>query len=64
MQRAQKSPVLREVTLLLAGQHVQRVLSVADYAYLMEEGRVGLEGDPLDLFNHPHLKQTLYGRSE
>lgn len=53
-----------EVTLLLAGQHVKRVLSVADYAYLMEEGRVGLEGDPVDLFNHPHLKQTLYGRSE
>jgi len=42
---------LREggITLLLVEQMARRALEVADYAYVMERGRIVLEGKPADL---------------
>ncbi len=49
------------VTLLLAGQHVRRILSVATRAYLIEEGRITLSGTGDQLRDHPHLQESLFG---
>jgi branched-chain amino acid transport system ATP-binding protein len=48
-------------TLLLAGQHVRRILNVATKAYLLEEGKITLSGTGDQLMGHPHLQQSLYG---
>ena len=48
-------------TLLMAGQHVRRILSVATRAYLIEEGRITLSGTGEQLRDHPHLQESLFG---
>ncbi len=48
-------------TLLMAGQHVRRILSVATRAYLIEEGRITLSGTGDQLRDHPHLQESLFG---
>jgi branched-chain amino acid transport system ATP-binding protein len=37
------------ITLLLVEQSARRALEVADYAYVMERGRIVMEGEPADL---------------
>lgn len=37
------------LTLLLVEQSAKRTLEVADYAYVMERGRVVVSGSPLEL---------------
>ena len=49
------------ITLLLAGQHVRRILNVATKAYLIEEGKITLSGTGDHLLGHPHLQESLYG---
>ena len=51
----------RGFTLLLAGQHVRRILNVATKAYLLEEGKITLSGTGDQLLGHPHLQESLYG---
>ena len=51
----------RGITLLLAGQHVRRILRVATKAFLLEEGRITLAGTGEQLLGHPHLRETLFG---
>lgn len=51
----------RGITLLLAGQHVRRILRVATKAFLLEEGRITLAGTGQQLMGHPHLRETLFG---
>jgi branched-chain amino acid transport system ATP-binding protein len=48
-------------TLVLAGQHVRRILNVATKAYLLEEGKITLSGTGDQLLGHPHLQESLYG---
>ena len=48
-------------TLLMAGQHVRRILSVATRAYLIEEGKITLSGSGDQLRDHPHLQESLFG---
>ncbi len=47
------------VTILLVEQNVPQALGISDYAYVLEEGRVGLSGPGKDLLNNAHIK-TLY----
>lgn len=49
------------LTVLIAGQHVRRLLHLADRAYLIEHGRVVLEGSGGDLLANPHLQEVLLG---
>jgi len=49
------------ITLLLAGQHVRRILKVATKAYLVEEGKITLSGTGDHLLGHPHLQESLFG---
>jgi len=56
---------LRELTeaeglaVLAAGQHVRRLLRLADRGYLLEEGRVTLTGTGAELLEHSHLRRSL-----
>lgn len=46
------------ITILLVEQNVPRGLKIADKAYLLEKGRVTLEGDPNELLRDPHIKEA------
>lgn len=49
------------MTLFIAGQHVQEILSLAERAFLLEGGRLTLSGTGTHLLHHPHLRKTLFG---
>jgi branched-chain amino acid transport system ATP-binding protein len=49
------------VTLLIAGQHVRRILNVADVAFLVEDGAVTLSGPGPDMLRNRYLKEMLFG---
>ena len=49
----------RGVAVLLAGQHVRRLLRLAHRGYLLDEGRVALEGSGPALHDDPRLARAL-----
>lgn len=49
-------------TLLVAGQHVRRLLRAADKGLLIEDGHLSLEGTGEELLHNPHLMQVLFGQ--
>jgi branched-chain amino acid transport system ATP-binding protein len=49
------------VTLFIAGQHVRRILNVADLAFLIEDGMITLSGAGNDIYQNAHLQQILFG---
>ena len=49
-------------TILLVEQNAYRSLEVANYAYVLETGRVTLEGEASTLIDHPHVKKAYLGR--
>jgi len=49
------------MTLLISGQHVRRILNVADAAFLIEGGRITLSGTGPELLHNHHLQKTLFG---
>ncbi len=51
------------VTLFIAGQHVRRILNVADLAFLIEDGGITLSGPGLEVLHHDHLQQILFGQN-
>jgi len=59
------SAALRELTdarglaILAAGQHVRRLLRLAHRAYVLEEGRVVVEGSGTDLLTDRYVRRTL-----
>lgn len=48
-------------TLFIAGQHVRRILNVADVAFLIEDGVITLSGPGTDIFRDAHLQKILFG---
>ena len=46
---------------LLVEQNVANALEIADFAYLLEEGRIAAEGAPEVLFNNPELRRAYLG---
>ncbi|MDR7434904.1 MAG: ABC transporter ATP-binding protein [Armatimonadota bacterium] len=49
------------VTILLVEQNVQQALTIADRAFVMENGRVVLEGSGSELLAHPEVKKAYLG---
>jgi len=48
------------VTLLISGQLIQRVLKVAEKAYVLEKGRITLPETGPGLLKDPHLKEIIF----
>lgn len=53
----------RGSTLFIAGQHVRRILNVAEVAMLIEQGGITLTGSGADILQDRHLQQILFGMS-
>ncbi len=49
------------VTILLVEQNIQDSLEIADRGYVLEEGRIVLEGKSRDLLADSHIKQVYLG---
>jgi branched-chain amino acid transport system ATP-binding protein len=49
------------VTILLVGQNVNYTLQVSHYGYVMEVGRITLEGPSQMLFNHEFVRRAYLG---
>jgi len=47
--------------MLLVEQNVQMALAVSDYAYVLAEGRIELEGTSRDLAQNEHVRQAYLG---
>jgi len=50
-------------TILLVEQNARQALQVADYAYVMESGRIALAGTGASLLDAPEVQRTYLGRS-
>ena len=48
------------ITLLISGQHIRRVLKIAETAYILEEGRIIRSGAGMDLLQDRHLQEILF----
>ncbi|WP_319777203.1 ABC transporter ATP-binding protein [Maridesulfovibrio sp.] len=48
-------------TVLLVEQDVQHSLSLSDRGYVLEHGRVAMEGSAQDLLDNPHIKTAYLG---
>ncbi len=51
------------VTILLAGQNANYALQVSDYTYVMETGRIALEGPSDKLLANDHVRRAYLGAS-
>lgn len=47
------------ITILLTGQHVRQILGLANKGYLLESGRITIEGS--NLLENDHVRKTLLG---
>lgn len=52
------------MTVLLVEQNAQIALEAADYAYVIENGRIVLDGTPEKLARHQDIREFYLGRSE
>ena len=51
----------RGTTVLLVEQNVQKSLRISDYAWVMENGNVSLNGTGEELINNPDVKKAYLG---
>jgi len=49
------------VTILLVEQNVQHALTLADRGYVLETGRIVMEGTGEELLKNPHVKKAYLG---
>lgn len=49
------------MTLFIAGQHVRRILNVAELAFLIEDGNITLTGPGAQVLHDNHLQEILFG---
>ena len=54
----------RGLTVLVIEQNARRALEVADHGYIMEQGRIVLEGPAKDLAENPDVKEFYLGLGE
>lgn len=47
------------ITILLVEQNVNLSLQIADYAFVLENGRIALEGTAEELLNNEYLKKLI-----
>ena len=50
------------VTILLVEQNVNNTLHLADTGYVLEHGRIALQGTSRELLENKYLKETYLGR--
>ncbi len=50
-----------ETTILVVEQNAKVALSISDYAYIMESGKIVLEGPSVELKNNPDVKEFYMG---
>jgi branched-chain amino acid transport system ATP-binding protein len=60
--------IIREInaggtTVLLVEQNVRQALKVSSYAYVLETGKIVLEGPSKDLVKEPRIKASYLGQS-
>lgn len=48
-------------TILLVEQNAKMALAISDRAYVIETGRITLEGDAKELMNNPQIKKAYLG---
>ena len=51
----------RGMTILLVEQNVHQTLEIADRAYVLENGRIALQGSGADVLNNPHMRVAYLG---
>ena len=51
----------RGVTILLVEQNAYKALGIADYAYVIENGKIGLEGAGQELLNNSKIREAYLG---
>jgi branched-chain amino acid transport system ATP-binding protein len=49
------------VTILLVEQRVNATLEITDRAYVLEQGKIAIEGSSSDLMKNPHVKKAYLG---
>ncbi len=49
------------ITILMAEQNVKQTLAICDRAYVLENGRIGLEGKGSELLENNQVKQAFLG---
>jgi branched-chain amino acid transport system ATP-binding protein len=49
------------ITVLLVEQNVRQSMEIADRAYVLENGRVALEGNCCDLLDNDYVKKAYLG---
>ncbi len=59
--------IIREIkdegtTVLLVEQNAKQALKVADYGYVMETGKIIIEGNAEDLLNDPGVVEAYLGK--
>jgi branched-chain amino acid transport system ATP-binding protein len=54
----------QKTTILLVEQNANLTLGIADYAYIMENGRIVLEGNPADLRQNADVREFYLGLTE
>lgn len=47
--------------ILLVEQNVHMAMSISDYSYVLENGRIGLEGESKDIKNNDHIRKLYLG---
>jgi branched-chain amino acid transport system ATP-binding protein len=52
------------ITMLVIEQNARRALEVADHGYILEQGRIVLEGDAAELSENPDVKEFYLGLGE
>jgi branched-chain amino acid transport system ATP-binding protein len=52
------------ITVLVIEQNARRALEVADHGYILEQGRIVLEGSAKDLSENPDVKEFYLGLGE
>lgn len=50
-----------KITIMLVEQNVQNALGMADRGYVLEQGKIAMEGNAQDLLNNEELKKTYLG---
>jgi branched-chain amino acid transport system ATP-binding protein len=53
--------VEEEVTILLVEQNVTKTLQITDRGYVLEKGRIVLEGESSDLAQNDHVRKVYLG---
>ena len=49
------------ITILLVEQNAKMALSIADRAYVLETGRITMEGDAKELLNNEQVRKAYLG---